>query len=228
MTAIYAVTDGVSPAQAADINQYGTLLNNQFGLNDTAQPGLGRLVLPYVTADPGAPSNGQMWWRSDLGTDGRLMTYKNGKTIPHLGLRQRVEAALSTSTFTTSSTSYVDVTNATVDITTTGGRLRAYVIPDRGVSPASVLVAGTTAAVQPAAQLKVLRGATSIGEHYFWGGSAPAGQTPAGNGPLGGILADGDAPVAGLYTVKVQGLVSLSSQVLYVSRCLLVVEEWDP
>lgn len=222
MSAIYAVTDGVNPIVAADLNQYGTTLNNQFGVTDTAQPTLGRLVLPYVGADPGGPTNGQMWWRSDLGVDGQLRTYRNGLTIPHLGLRQQVLGANPINT-TVTNVAYTDIANATLSITTQGGRLVIYLLAEDGLD-SSIYCEDVSGGGYAAAGgwIRAVVGATNLG-----GISAPR---PAGTAPTFGtfnMLRWQSSPAAGAVTVKLQAKGLAASFTIGITQYRLVVEEWD-
>lgn len=66
MAAFVYPVDNQTRYQAANVTQILDYIRNQFGDSDSAPTNLGRLALPYVTADPATPVNGQIWYRSDL------------------------------------------------------------------------------------------------------------------------------------------------------------------
>lgn len=115
--------------------------------------------------------------------------------------------------FTTTSTSYVDITDQTVTITTIG---RPVLISLTG---GTVTVAGTAA---PAiGTIKAIRGASDLAELVFAsvGATNPQGTTP------GGAFLWIDTPAAGTYTYKIQGKTSGAGVSLAVSTVKLFVRE---
>lgn len=240
MAAIYTVTNAVTQWDQNDVNQYATVLSTTLGITTTTQDALGRIVLPSAAANPGSPSNFQTWFRTDLGVGGRLhMRHSNGQSVPYLPLRQRVEAANSTGSAAISSTSYADITNATLDIVTTGGRLLIYLIPEDG-QPANITFGSSAASTGVTfGDIKALIGATSLGSHRLSGitnfdfNGIVGGNVGSGisglltNIPVGALVWD-YKPAAGTYTVKLQGKVDASAATwtIYVYYARLVVIEY--
>lgn len=124
----------------------------------------------------------------------------------------------SSSSFTTSSASYVDVTNLSVSITTTGAPVEAYLTTDGAASSQiGFLLNGTSGF----SELKLVRGATDIGKQLF----AASGATAATFGVTvpPSSFKYFDTPAAGTYTYKIQGLVSGGT--LSVTGVKLIVKE---
>lgn len=122
----------------------------------------------------------------------------------------------SSGTFSTTSGTYVQVTNLSVTITTTGRPVHLAIQPDGSGNPASINYVGTASSVF----LGVFRGVTAIFEHQL----APTNNGGAQNSnwflpPLG------DDPVAaGTYTYTVQAYV-LGPPVIGVNYCNLIAYE---
>jgi hypothetical protein len=127
----------------------------------------------------------------------------------------------SSGSFFTSSTTYVNVTNLTATITTSGRPVMVMVQSDgNGTNPAYIGVAGTsTGTVVAAFQLK--RGSTVISQTFLETASASSGSPLTVVPP--GALNFLDTPTAGTYTYTVQAK-SPGNQVDFVD-CVLVAYE---
>lgn len=123
MPPIIYVANGVDPIDAAHLNQYATIMNAQFGIADTTQVRLGRLVPPLLSAGPGGAVNGQLWLRD---SDYRLMVHRNGQNFNAAGPRQRISAGM-INTVAINSTSWQTVTQ--LPITVQGGPLYISLTP---------------------------------------------------------------------------------------------------
>lgn len=90
MTAIIAVTNGVSVEDALHWNQYKDTLSAVLGITDTAQNALGRLVLPQGTAPPASPTIAQAFLDTDELSQGTLKIGMGSPAamIPYLPIRQ--------------------------------------------------------------------------------------------------------------------------------------------
>lgn len=121
-------------------------------------------------------------------------------------------------TFTTTSTSLVDVTNLSVTITTTGRPVVLELNSEAGFvgQVGSFSSGGFTSA----GKLHFLRGAVNLGSYGFKVGVADTeGQFPPG------AFRYVDTPTAGTYTYKVQAAATTSSTTINVTRCHLVAYE---
>lgn len=237
MAAIYTVQNGVTAWDEQDVNQYAQTFSNVLGVTDTAQLDLGRLVLPRLAANPGAPIAGQTWWRTNLGDAGRLHILNGaGAIVPYLPIRQRVEASQTLNTyFNLSSASFVDITGLTLSITTTGGRLLIGLLINPVSDGADFYINQNPAlpGVQPAASVRAVVGATNLAPvrapygAVFLSGVVPAGLNISGtvSTPPPGFVWD-YKPVAGTYTVKVQIAVAGASMSGAIKNTSLVVLEY--
>lgn len=129
------------------------------------------------------------------------------------------QISASSGNFTTTSTSFVDVTNLSVTITTTGRPVVLKLIPDGAA--AAYIAAGATSAANVAVYLALLRGASNIGQAQMNGqfsGAAVQGQSP-------GAFEMVDPVGAGTYTYKIQAAIVASPAVCYVQNCKLVAYE---
>lgn len=213
MSTIYVVSDG-NIAAAADLNQLVTALNSVLGVTDTAQVNLGKVTLPWLTSDPSSPPSGSLWFRSNLGDAGRLMARLNGVTVPLIGQRQEVRADQVQGSAYALTTSYSDVPDLSVAITTTGGRLEIGVINNDYIavtSSSQMLVRSAVGAaagdtLEAVLRLRVLVGGTtlpsismaSLGKAYASGDYIQNEHAPPG-------FVWNYKPAAGTYTVKLQG-----------------------
>lgn len=114
------------------------------------------------------------------------------------------QVSLSSGNFSTSSTTYVDITNLTVTITTSGRPIILGLIPD-GTANASGLVSQTTDATATVSDsyFKLFRGVSSISENFIQTiGAANVAGLRIGTPPLGCFFVD--TPAAGTYTYKMQ------------------------
>jgi hypothetical protein len=123
-----------------------------------------------------------------------------------------------TVSFSTTSTSYVDVTNLTVSFTSTGKPVMITMIPDGTTSMVQVSRVGNALAT---ATFKVLRGATSLNEINCGNGDSSAVQIQLPPGSFQWV----DTPAAGTYTYKIQGLTNSGSTTLLVMNCKIFVRE---
>lgn len=128
--------------------------------------------------------------------------------------------------FTTASTSYVDITNATITITTTGRPVILMVVPD-GSATSYIGIALTSPAAfvgrTIAAFIKLVRDASDVQTHVI---SDTAEQTASNIGlQLPANLLFFDAPGAGTYTYKLQGIVNGADELLDLFNCRLVAYE---
>jgi hypothetical protein len=116
--------------------------------------------------------------------------------------------------FSSTSGTFVDVTNLSVTITTSGRPVYLALIPDGTVSEFNIgshLAAGSSSG----ASLKFLRDSTDLG---FFNLNATTTMGPCGYAII-------DAPAAGTYTYKFQGKQSSGSNGFSVYRCKLVAYE---
>lgn len=112
----------------------------------------------------------------------------------------------SSSTFATTSTSYVDVTNLSISVTTYGRPVYIGLVPDGNVTPGNLAALGALGSSNTIleAEYQILRGSTTIAETI-------SGIVAGGNGAnslrtetMPGSLFQIDNPTAGTYTYKVQ------------------------
>lgn len=194
--------DKETPYVAEHVNQIIDVLTAQFGITDTIQTNAGRLALPAGAA-PLNPILGQMWVDTSVGVDGaRLyMRHGNNRSVPYMPMRQEVKTTELAASFNTSSTSLTD-TGLTTPITTTGGmleiRLRASV---NGVSGLPEIQVSGGGGSDNTASLAAVIGATVLETRFGVNGGGP------GNSALFPASAFSwyYKPVAGTYTVKIQG-----------------------
>lgn len=150
-------------------------------------------------------------WFSPAESDSRFTKYK---------------LSSSSSTFTTTSTSFVDVTNLSLSFKTTGRPVIVGLVADGSSGASQSYIGGSATAVTTAGvRLKILRDAVVVAEveqqvaaalnaaPYLWTYSPPSS--------LWGI----DVPSAGTYTYKVQALVINSSITGSVIRSKLAIYE---
>lgn len=223
MTALFNVANG-TPWDASQINQYGSTWNNVFGVTDTNAPNLGRLAAPIATADPGGLTNGMVWLRTNLGLDGRWMTYKNGKTIPLIAMRQRVVVSATGSAIT--STSPTDVTGSTITLTTTGGRLHVYCTAQAasfGGMEASTVAGNNALAYWQLA----LDGVGQGNELEIQAGAASGATGVFASAPPSAFVWDLTGVAAGSHTIKMQQRGGFAGVQAQTRGHNFVVEEWD-
>lgn len=111
------------------------------------------------------------------------------------------QTSTSSGTFSTASTSLVDVTNLSVSITTTGRPVFIGLISD-GVGSTGYVVSDTTSGTGTSSNFCILRGAAVISTHSV-GLNGAAATRHAAFVPPGGVWTI-DVPAAGTYTYKVQ------------------------
>lgn len=137
-------------------------------------------------------------------------------------LVQRVKSIESTATIT--SVSMTDVTNLTINITTTGGRLRIYLVPSDTTNVSTIAVTAVGSVAQIRANVKALVGATSLAEILYTLTGDVASPSWEVEIPPGAFSWD-YTPAAGTYTVKLQASVVTDVEMSF-TRVMLVVEEW--
>lgn len=222
-------SDGQTIA-SSDVNQYRTAMNedivprNASGVPTDLGGDIGNATYGWDNAyaetfkvgDPASGLNikrngsGQMSFES---SDVERVVIDNdgldGDGIKDLSVtREKQEAvgqqlSATSGNFTTSSTSFVDVTNLSVTITTSGRPVVLILVSD-GVSSsnlAAVGISGTTAANDVAASIAFVRDATLVSFQVFQARATGSGQnfwTPASG------FSHTDVVGAGTYTYKVQ------------------------
>ncbi len=112
----------------------------------------------------------------------------------------------STGNFSSSSTSYVDITNATVTITTTGRPVFVGLIPDGSASLSFIDATGSGGF---GANFKIFRGATAIAIMNFGGQGGSSGNAPCT------AIQTIDIVAAGTYTYKIQGELNASAPTIF-------------
>lgn len=126
----------------------------------------------------------------------------------------------SSGTFSTGSTSYVDVTNATVSFKTTGRPVFVGMTSD-GTSNNSRIITTKASANVTASSFKMLRDATSLGVYglYLDGGSAASRELDVPSSSISYL----DTPAPGTYTYKLQAQTDVSSgtAAVYYSKVLV-------
>lgn len=135
-----------------------------------------------------------------------------------------VESSVITS-FTTTSASFTDVSNSTVTITTSGGRLFFGLKPS-GVSGNAANVSLTSSGTHTLIEgrLRLMRDAVDTGNEYFLAnGNASTSSSTSIYVPAGCVVFH-DAPIAGTYVYKIQANV-VASSTIGVSSCKFFVYE---
>lgn len=133
--------------------------------------------------------------------------------------------------FTTASTSYVDVTNLSVSITTTGRPVMCMLVPDGGSISAEVgsegAFAGGVNNLAPYCGVRILRDAVTVGETAVQAAIALTNlylNNLYTRVPPGAITAI-DTPIAGTYTYKIQAFKGATSSNVQIQYCKLVAFE---
>lgn len=216
MAAIARLVNHKTKWDASQLNQYANLFSNVLGVTDTAQDPLGKLVLPRGTAFPSSVVKGQVFFRTDLGTNGRFYIYNGTSWTPYLPLRQALFDTCAGDTITAGV--FTDTT-LSLSITTTGGQL--LIILAGGLTSGNIRVSGN--GVSSLGYLRAVVGAVNLGQIEF--------GTGATNNifwmPAGAFMWH-YAPPAGTYTVKIQALQAntgaLASVILSSDVNLMVLE----
>ncbi len=123
-------------------------------------------------------------------------------------------------TFSSNSTSFVDVTNLTVTITTSG---RPVMLMLQSDGSSNVAMLGTNAGAGSFGEMQFVRASTTLAVHQFWGAAST-------NGVQSGIASAfrylNSGLVAGTYTFKVQARSSSGGgNTVQVRNCVLVAYE---
>lgn len=222
-----ATLDTVSIGDVSSAAKFNKAINawtNILGVTDDAQVNLGRLPLPWLTADP-TLANGLAWIRSNLGAAGRLYIRQSGVTVPYLPYRQRQRSAVLASTFQNTSSSYADVPGLTLNLTTTGGRLRIIIISDTIGFTGGMVHIQSSSGVGGTGDLRAVVGSQNLSPLFINHAEASA-LLPTTNFPCTAFQWWDYQPAAGTYTVKIQAR-CLSGTGIGVSQgCALLVEEY--
>lgn len=141
-------------------------------------------------------SDGQAYAKNDGGTEYALGTNSNARSsLTAVG--QQVSSTCSEVWST--STTYADVTNLSVTITTTGRPVMIMLVADGSSSEGSFAVVGNTAAGQ-GMRVRFLRGATEIATSRFGDAAASGGTIFVPSSSFSHV----DVVAAGTYTYKLQ------------------------
>jgi hypothetical protein len=144
-------------------------------------------------------------------------TRPTGTTVAERG----VAISSSSGSFDTSSTSYIDVTNLSVTITTTGRPVKIFLQSGSSVSTARIGTSASSTACS--SEFKIVRDSTDIAEYQIralaGGATSVASDTPPGS------IVFVDTPAAGTYTYKLQARSPSSSTNTAVYHCKLVAYE---
>jgi hypothetical protein len=125
-------------------------------------------------------------------------------------------------TFTTTSTSYVDVTNLSVTITTTGRLVFIGMISDTTESSGTGIVKVFDTASLAGGVVSIVRGSTGIAFYNMYTRATGATYVES-NTPCGGICTF-NAPAAGTYTYKIS-IKADSGSSIQVQNCRLIAYE---
>lgn len=147
------------------------------------------------------------------------VTRSTGATVGSLGV---AISSADSGSFSTTSTSAVDVTNLTVTITTSG---RPVMIGLMGTTSTGYISVNTSTQNFASGVIEVVRDTTTISSTFLRSVADPA-STPQVrlDVPCGSIMAL-DAVSAGTYTYKIQAYTPFSSTTLAVVECLLFAYE---
>jgi hypothetical protein len=150
-----------------------------------------------------------------------------GKIAANAVTRAKLESvgqqiSSSSGSFTRTNTSYGDVTNLSVSITTTGRPVMLFPQPASDTSE-SYVGASDASGNSPNADFKILRGATEIAS--FKVGGLATGASPAGFKAPPGSIQYLDVPSAGTYTYKLQARGVNAGETAEVEGCKLVAFE---
>lgn len=168
----------------------------------------------------GTGSLASTWTAANANTVDAKRTRATGTTVAAGG----VAISASSGTFSSASTSYVDVTNLTATITTSGRPVRIVLVPDPAgaASADSTFLAANAATNAAAAFFKVVRDSTDISKCLLEAFSNEGADAPSIEIPPSAIECI-DTPAAGTYTYKLQGKCIAGSFDVY--YCKLVAYE---
>lgn len=128
----------------------------------------------------------------------------------------------SSGSFTTTSTVYIDITNLTVTLTTTGRSVSLGLISDQGVLSYIFVEPSGGTPVGVSGQIKLVRVITDLSiQRYGAGGAAAAGV--AAVFPVSSFNYI-DSPSAGTYTYKIQALAGGGSRISVIAAKLIAFE----
>lgn len=150
-------------------------------------------------------------------------------TLSNVIAPNRVQTSSGSSTFNTTSTTYVDVTSVTKTITTKGGTLFIGLVSDYSGGTGHLQIGATSANNRPEAIFQILRDATQIYEQLITYSVSNTGGAPTTNmsqiNVPGGVIWMLDSPPAGTYTYKLQVKLENANQQVYVTNQKLLVFE---
>lgn len=174
---------------------------------------------------------------TDALADGAVETakIKNGAVTPAKRSALGQQVSSSSGSFSTTSTTYVDVTNLSVTITTTGRPVEIRLISDgsAGGGPAEgsylrVITTGVIGSVNDSTSctFKILRGASDVAFHSLQVfGSTTSGGSIGISSPSS-VISHTDTPAAGTYTYKLQvKTASGAAKTAYIENTKLMVFE---
>lgn len=222
-----AVLETVSPGEmthAAKWNKIINTWNNVLGVTDDAQANLGRLPLPWLPNNPTTVS-GLAWMRNNEGANGRLYIRQKKISVAYQPYRQRVRGTPTASPQSVTAASFTDITNLTLSITTTGGRLRILIIPDSVGFTGGSIGSVSNGSTQGYGDLRAVVGAVALAPMII----SKAEITPSGTSqyyPCSAFSWYDYQPAAGTYTVKIQARCILGLNITVQAGCTLLVEEY--
>lgn len=177
-----------------------------------------------LSTDPAAGIKGRIYHKStaeplkvDDGTTlHKVLTDQNYTAL--ISSNHEISAAVGGTGFQTSSTTYVDVTNLTVTITTNG----------RPVEVSGILgtLAVSTTSTPMWLKYKILRDAVTVAEEVITGSAVGLGEIMSIRLPLGAIRVV-DEPAAGTYTYKIQvAALDASTACDFTATCKIMAKEF--
>lgn len=153
-------------------------------------------------------------------TQGLLADRSTGTTVGAGG----VAVSVSSGAFSTSSATYVDVTNLSVTITTTGRPVMVMLVSEGNSTPGSESsISWSKAANTAQAQLRTVRDVTEISNATLY--NRAVGATSVDHAIPVSSYSHLDQPTAGTYTYKIQALALAGTGTVFVSNALLVAYE---
>ncbi len=205
------LSDGTKTLQPAGVTCTGTIQAGK--LVSTATATVNNLISSGVIT---APSMGTTLANAVLQTFQR--TTGTSVTTPNIAI------STSSGSFSSSSASYVDVTNLSVTLTTTGRPVMIMLIPDNNGTNPSVFGAQANSDFVMNGYFQILRGASVLSQYQIEG---EFGSTSANlyfyTGPSSIALID---PVsAGTYTYKMQVKKTIGAGNMIISYCCLAAWE---
>lgn len=124
--------------------------------------------------------------------------------------------------FTSTSSSYVDVTNCTLSFTTNGRPVLVTLIPSSAASPGEAYVSRASGTASCEANFKLVRDSTDVATHRIASSPAASGANSISVPPSALVYIDN--PAAGTYTYKLQSLLN-SGSTLGISRAKMFIRQ---